>query len=107
MCNLMRSLICSFMCSSLDLVVEQHQNKNRETEHTNVVFASLHADHLHSWVLNGRCAIALESLHRLVGNPLAVNGQGGNVLALVGQQHLVTHIHLVRVCVKHYRQPKQ
>ncbi len=87
--------------------MDQHQNKSRETEHTDVVFASLHADHLHSWVLDGRCAIALESLHRLVGNPLAVNGQGGNVLALVCQQHLVTHIHLVRVRVEHYWQPQQ
>ncbi len=87
--------------------MEEHQNNSREAEHTNVVFASLHADHLHSWVLDGRCAVAFQRLDRLVGSPLAVNGQSGNVLALVGQQNLVTHIHLVRVCVEHYRQPKQ
>ena len=78
-----------------------------ETELTNIVFAALHADHLDSWVLNGGGAVALQGLHWLVGHPLAVNSQGGNILPLVGQQHLVSWLDLLRVCVKDNWQPKE
>ena len=66
-----------------------------EPELTNVVFATLHADHLNSRVLNGGGAVAFQGLHRLVGHPLAVNGQSGNILPLVGQQHLVSWLDLL------------
>lgn len=66
-----------------------------QAKHTNVVFATLHADHLDSWVLNGGGAVALESLHWLVGHPLAVDCQSSNVLPLVGQQYLVSCLYLL------------
>ena len=65
-----------------------------EIELTNIVLAALHADHLDCRVLNGGGAIALQGLHWLVRHPLTVNGQGGNILTLVGQQHLVSWLDL-------------
>lgn len=59
---------------------------------THVISAALHGDHLHCWVLNGCGAIAVLGLQRLVGHPLALNGENCQVLPLVLEQHTVANL---------------
>jgi len=74
---------------------------------THVVLAALHADHLHSWVLDGSCAVAVLGFKRLVRHPLALYGEHGQILALIFQQDLVAYCIVFRVCVQLDWQAKQ
>jgi hypothetical protein len=74
---------------------------------TDVVLAALHRHHLHSGVLQGGGAVALEALHGLVGGPLAVHSHGADVLPLVRQQHLVADNDILAVSVQHDGQAQQ
>lgn len=74
---------------------------------TNVVLAPLHADHLDSRVLYRGGSIAFESFNWFVWKPFAVNLHCCNVLPLIRQQDLVTHIDVFRLCVQHNWQAEQ
>jgi hypothetical protein len=51
-------------------------------------------------VLEGGSSIDLEALNRLVGDPLALDGHKGDILALVGHENLVAHRDVLAVSVK-------
>ena len=68
---------------------------------------ALHGDHPHCRVLNGGGAVAALGFSHLVGFPLGLHLQNGEVLPLVGQQHRVTDHHVIAVGVHHDRQTEQ
>mmetsp|Transcript_19342 Transcript_19342/g.43698 ORF Transcript_19342/g.43698 Transcript_19342/m.43698 type:complete len:458 (-) Transcript_19342:75-1448(-) len=69
-----------------------------------VVLPALHGDHGHGGVLDGGGAVAVLGLQGLVGCVPGGDVQGGDVRALVAEQHLLAHNHARVVGVVDHRQ---
>ena len=65
-----------------------------------VELAALHGDHGDAGVLDGGGAVAHLGLQRLVGLPLGLDGDHGDVLTLVLEQHLVANLGVLAVGVE-------
>lgn len=82
--------------SALELADGQLEADDLSAE---VVLAALHGDHLDGGVLDGRGAVAVLGLEDLVGHPLGLDLHGTDLLALVGEEHPVADLHVLRVGV--------
>ena len=74
---------------------------------TQIEALALHGDHPHGGVLDRSGAVAALGFRDLVGLPLRLHLENGQVLALVGEQHAVAHHHIVAIGVHHDRQTEQ
>mmetsp|Transcript_87061 Transcript_87061/g.173898 ORF Transcript_87061/g.173898 Transcript_87061/m.173898 type:complete len:413 (-) Transcript_87061:117-1355(-) len=65
----------------------------------NVILATLHRHHAHARMLNGASAVALDTLKRLVGRPLRLDGHDSHVGAVEFEQELLANLDAVVVGV--------